>query len=153
MLIFAFVRPSTLCCNNVTPSSMTKVSVCFNKGACSRLESDRDNCIAMWMILDDSFARFTYSGCQYSPRNKFDGYQGTPRGGYCHVLHGNSQNTLFLCSQHIPLPSNYIGFCQLFFFIQLHKALPIALLKIASSCCRKHFVSLPYSIADLMRQR
>ena len=39
-LIFAFVRPSTLNCNNVTHSSMTKVSVRSNKGACLRLESD-----------------------------------------------------------------------------------------------------------------
>ena len=39
-LIFVFVRPSTLNCNNVTFSSMTKVSVRSNKSACLRLESD-----------------------------------------------------------------------------------------------------------------
>ena len=39
-LIFAFVRPSILNCNNMIPSSMTKVSVGSNKGACLRLESD-----------------------------------------------------------------------------------------------------------------
>ena len=39
-LIFAFVRPSTLSFNNVTPSSTTKVSVRSNKVACSKLESD-----------------------------------------------------------------------------------------------------------------
>ena len=38
-LVFAFVRPSTLRCNNVAPSSATKVSVRSNKGASSRLES------------------------------------------------------------------------------------------------------------------
>ena len=39
-MIFAFVRPSTLSCNNVTPSFTTKVSVRSNKGARSKLESD-----------------------------------------------------------------------------------------------------------------
>ena len=39
-LIFAFVRSSALGCNNVTPSSTTKVSVPPGKGACSRSESD-----------------------------------------------------------------------------------------------------------------
>ena len=39
-LIFAFVRPSALSYNNVSPSSTTKVSACPGKDACSRSKSD-----------------------------------------------------------------------------------------------------------------
>ena len=81
-LIFTCVRPSTLSCNNVAHSSTTEISVRSNKGTCSRLESDGDSWVVMWMVSDDSFARFTYTGCQYLPRDKFAGYQDTPRGGY-----------------------------------------------------------------------